>query len=306
MGRRRNKGREVSGWVVLDKPVGFTSTQAVSIVRRLFDATKAGHAGTLDPLASGCLPIALGEATKAVPHVFDSTKVYRFAVSWGVETDTDDTEGKPVATSDDRPDRAAILAALPRYVGEIEQVPPAYSAIKIDGERAYDIARDGEVVELEPRQVTVYRLDLVASDADTAEFEAECGKGTYVRALARDLGRLLGTFGHVTQLRRLLVGPFDETAFVTLDAFCAAVEAGGPDAGDALLLPVEAALGALLEIPVSSNDAGRLLRGQAILLRGQNAPVAIDGPVYATAAGRLIAIGEIEAGQLHPRRVFNL
>ncbi len=303
---RRKKGREVSGWLALDKPVGLTSTQAVSIVRRLAGAQKAGHAGTLDPLASGCLPIALGEATKAVPHVFDSRKIYRFTVAWGVETDTDDSEGRPVATSEARPEAAAIAAALPAFTGAILQTPPAYSAIRIDGERAYDIARDGETVTLEPRPVTVYRLDLVGlADAGHAVLETECGKGTYVRALARDLGRTLGCRGHVSALRRLLVGPFDEAALVPLADFRAAVEAGGPEAGDAFLLPVEAALGSLPEVAVNANDAGRLLRGQAILLRGPSAP-ASGGPVYATAAGKLIAVGEIEAGQLHPRRVFHL
>ncbi|MCW5714528.1 MAG: tRNA pseudouridine(55) synthase TruB [Bauldia sp.] len=305
MGRRRNKGREVSGWVVLDKPVGFTSTQAVSIVRRLFDAQKAGHAGTLDPLASGCLPIALGEATKAVPQVFDSTKVYRFAVSWGVETDTDDTEGRPVATSENRPDREAILAALPRYVGEIQQVPPAYSAIKIDGERAYDIARDGETPELVARTVMVYRLDLVdMPDRDTAVFETECGKGTYVRAIARDLGRDLGVRGHVKELRRLVVGPFDETRLVPLDTIRAAAEAGGAAACDPFLTPIEAALGALIEIALTPNDAGRVKQGQAVLLRGARAPV--SGAAYATGGGQLLAVGEVEAGSFHPKRVFHL
>lgn len=305
MGRRRNKGRDVSGWVVLDKPVGITSTQAVAIVRRLFGANKAGHAGTLDPLASGCLPIALGEATKAVPQVFDSTKVYRFAVAWGVETDTDDTEGRPVATSQDRPDRDAILAALPRYLGEIEQVPPAYSAIKIDGERAYDIARDGETPEMVSRTVTVHRLDLVAMpDRDTAVFETECGKGTYVRAIARDLGRDLGVRGHVKELRRLKVGPFEEARLVPLDAIRAAHEAGGAEACDPFLTPVEAALGALTEVVLQPNDVGRVKQGQAVLLRGRGAP--LKGAAYATGGGQLLAVGEIEAGSFHPKRVFHL
>ncbi|MCC6734938.1 MAG: tRNA pseudouridine(55) synthase TruB [Bauldia sp.] len=304
MGRRK-KGREVSGWVLLDKPVGFTSTQAVSIVRRLFDAQKAGHAGTLDPLASGCLPIALGEATKAVPHVFDSTKVYRFAVSWGVETDTDDTEGRPVATSEARPDRAAILAALPRYVGEISQVPPAYSAIKIDGERAYDLARDGEAPVMEARTVTVHRLDLVdMPDRDTAVFETECGKGTYVRAIARDLGRDLGVLGHVKELRRLVVGPFEESQLVPLDTIRTAAEADGTAGCDPYLTPIEAALGALTEVALTPVDAGRVRQGQSVLLRGARAPIA--GVAYATGAGQLLAIGEIEAGSFHPRRVFHL
>ncbi len=303
---RRKKGRELSGWLSLDKPVGLTSTQAVAIVRRLTGAQKAGHAGTLDPLASGCLPIALGEATKAVPHVFDSRKVYRFTVRWGIETNTDDSEGVAVATSERRPEVAAVAAALPAFTGEILQTPPAFSAIKVDGERAYDIARDGETVELAARTVSVHRLDIVATpDAEHTVLEAECGKGTYVRALARDLGRVLGCHGHVVALRRLLVGPFDEPTLVPLAAFRDAAEAGGPEATDAFLLPIEHALDGLAEIAVNSNDAGRLLRGQAILLRGRDAPIG-GGLAYAMAAGRLIAIGEIEAGQLHPKRVFNL
>src|SRR6476619_5718831 len=182
----RREKRDVHGWVVLDKPVGMTSTHAVSVVKRLFSAKRAGHAGTLDPLASGCLPIALGEATKTVPFVMDGRKIYRFTVQWGEERDTDDAHGRPVATSDSRPARAAIEALLPGYTGTISQVPPQYSAIKIDGERAYDLARDGETVDLQARPVEIHRLDLVnMPDSSTAEFEAECGKGTYVRSLAR-------------------------------------------------------------------------------------------------------------------------
>jgi tRNA pseudouridine55 synthase len=305
MARRRNKGRPISGWFVLDKPVGMTSTQAVAAVRRMFGAAKAGHAGTLDPLASGCLPIALGEATKAMPQVFDSGKVYRFAVAWGTETDTDDAEGRAVATSDLRPDRAAIEAALPRFTGDIEQVPPAFSAIKIDGERAYDLARDGERIILDARMVSVRRLELVSlPDADTAVLEAECGKGTYVRALARDLGRELGVRGHVKELRRLSVGPFGESRMVALDDLRAAFEAGGETACDPFLLPVEVALGDLAEIALPPNDAGRVLRGQAVLIRGRSAP--IKGAAFATGAGQLLAVGEIEAGSFHPRRVFHL
>src|SRR6202142_4366411 len=199
---KRDKS-DVHGWLVLDKPIGMTSTHAVSVVKRLFSAKRAGHAGTLDPLASGCLPIALGEATKTVPFVFDGRKTYQFTVRWGEERDTDDAEGRVVAESQSRPDAAAIRAELPRFTGTIEQVPPRFSAVKIDGERAYDLARDGETVELAPRAVTIYRLELVETpDPDHAMFSAECGKGTYVRSLARDLGRLLGVFGHVSALRR--------------------------------------------------------------------------------------------------------
>ena len=189
---------DVHGWVVLDKPIGMTLTHAVSVIKRLFAAKRVGHAGTLDPLASGCLPIALGEATKTVPFVMDGRKAYRFTVRWGEERDTDDAEGRVVASSDERPTREAIEAVLPRFIGAIEQVPPRFSAIKIEGERAYDIARDGEEVELKSRASSSSDLTLVAMpDPDHAEFEAECGKGTYVRAIARDLGRELGCRGHV-------------------------------------------------------------------------------------------------------------
>src|SRR5262252_1898909 len=199
---------DVHGWVVLDKPVGMTSTHAVSVIKRLFAAKRAGHAGTLDPLASGCLPIALGDATKTVPFVVDGRKVYRFVVRWGEERDTDDAEGRVVAASDARPTPEAIAALLPTFVGAIEQVPPRFSAIKIEGERAYDIARDGEDFELKPRIVNIDRLVLLeAPDKDHTGFEAECGKGTYVRSLARDLGRALGCYGHVSALRRTAVGP---------------------------------------------------------------------------------------------------
>jgi tRNA pseudouridine55 synthase len=242
--RKRDK-RDVHGWAVLDKPVGMTSTHAVAVVKRLFSAKRAGHAGTLDPLASGCLPIALGEATKTVPFVMDSRKVYRFTVRWGEERDTDDAEGRVVDTSGERPSQDAILALLPQFTGTIEQVPPRYSAIKVEGERAYDLARDGEVVELASRPVDIHRLDLVSTpDGDHAVFEAECGKGTYVRSLARDMGRALGCKGHVSALRRVSVGPFAENLMIPLEqieALCHRAGIGEGNLADALL-PVETAL----------------------------------------------------------------
>ena len=210
MSAPRSTRVEVNGWIILDKPVGLTSTQAVSKLKRLFNAKKAGHAGTLDPLASGVLPVAFGEATKTVPFVQDGEKAYRFTVLWGAETDTDDAEGKVTQTSEARPDGAAIEALLPHFTGEIMQRPPAFSAIKVNGERAYDLARDGEIVDLAPRPITIHALRLVACEPDCAVLEAECGKGTYVRAIARDLGRALGCFGHVIALRRTRVGPFFE------------------------------------------------------------------------------------------------
>ncbi len=303
---RRKKGNPVHGWVVLDKPQGMTSTQAVGAVRRLFDAQKAGHAGTLDPLATGILPIALGEATKTVPFAVDGQKTYRFTVRWGVETDTDDAEGTVTRESAERPTRAAIEALLPQFVGEIMQVPPAFSALKIDGERAYDLARSGEAVELAPRPVLIDHLDLVdMPSADVAVFAVECGKGTYVRALARDLGRLLGCYGHVIALRRTQVGPFGEDAAVPLEELRQAAE-GDADGGQLsdFLQPIEMALRELLEINVSQSDAARLARGQAVLLRGRDAPI-LGGDAFAVSKGTLIALCEIGAGELRPTRVFN-
>ncbi len=302
---RRKKFDDVNGWIVLDKPREVTSTQAVARLKRLFHANKCGHAGTLDPLASGMLPIAFGEATKTVSFVMDGTKVYRFTVRWGAQTSTDDTEGEVVARSDVRPTRAAVEAILPEFIGEIMQVPPKFSAIKIDGERAYDLARDGEDVVLEARPIEILDLVLVETpDADTAVFECECGKGTYVRALARDMGLRLGTRGHVIALRRIHVGPFQEEDLVPLADLEAAAE-GGLDAVRKFLAPVEAGLAEVTEIPVSRDAAARLRRGQSVILRGRDAPADEDA-VYATCGGDLVAIGEVARGELMPRRVFML
>jgi tRNA pseudouridine55 synthase len=304
MSNRKRKGRDVSGWLCLDKRVGQTSTAAVGAVKRLFDAQKAGHAGTLDPLASGALPIALGEATKTVPYVQDGRKIYRFTVRWGVETDSDDADGKAIATTDARPERAAIEAVLAEFTGEIMQRPPAFSALKIEGERAYDLAREGVEVVLEERPVAIHRLVLAAMpDRDHAVFDAECGKGTYVRALARDIGRRLGSLGHVSALRRLAVGPFDEATFITLDELIAAREAGSVTTLDDFLRPSGFGLRDLPEIAFTSVDAGRLRRGQSVLLRGRDAPI-LRGVAHATYQGESIAIGEIEKGEFHPTRVF--
>jgi tRNA pseudouridine55 synthase len=305
--RRRDK-RDVHGWIVLDKPVGMTSTHAVAVIKRLFTAKRAGHAGTLDPLASGCLPIALGEATKTVPFVVDGRKVYLFTVRWGEERDTDDAEGRVVATSERRPDGAAIQALLPSFTGTIEQVPPRFSAIKIDGERAYDLARDGETVELAPRPVDIHRLDLIdVPDADHAVLAAECGKGTYVRSLARDFGRALGSFGHVSALRRSRVGPFGEHTMISLEhleSLCHRAAVGEGNLAD-VLLSVETALDDIPALAVSQADAARLQRGQAVLLRGRDAPI-FRGMVHVTASGQLVAIAEVDHGEIVPRRVFNL
>ena len=304
---KRDK-RDVHGWVVLDKPVGMTSTHAVSVVKRLFSAKRCGHAGTLDPLASGALPIAMGEATKTVPFVMDGRKLYRFTVRWGEERDTDDAEGRVTATSEARPSPEAIQAALPAYLGTIQQVPPRYSAIKIEGERAYDLARDGEVVELQARPVDIARLELIeAPDADHAVLEAECGKGTYVRSLARDIGRALGCYGHVSALRREAVSPFRPESMILvedLEALCHRAAAGEGSLADALM-PVETALDDIPAVAVSRADAARLARGQAVLLRGRDAPN-FRGTVAVTVAGQLLALAELDHGEIVPKRVFNL
>jgi tRNA pseudouridine55 synthase len=304
---RRKKGLDISGWLVLDKPVGVTSTHAVAKARWIYQAKKAGHAGTLDPLASGILPIAFGEATKTVPFVMDGRKVYRFEVLWGVETDTDDAEGEAIATSDVRPDAQAIRDLLPSLHGEIEQVPPKFSALKIDGQRAYDLAREGEEVELAPRVITVHRLELVEQPSpDRAVFEAECGKGTYVRALARDMGRALGTRGHVVALRRTAVGSFTEEDAISLDELETLRQGAAGEQGLAeALLPVETALDDIPALAVSQAEAARLLNGQPVLLRGRDAPT-YQGAVSVTAGGALIALAEIERGELHPRRIFHI
>jgi tRNA pseudouridine55 synthase len=301
---RHKKGKPVHGWLVLDKPEGMTSTQAVGAVKRLFEAQKAGHAGTLDPLATGILPIALGEATKTVPFAVDGEKAYRFTVRFGAETDTDDAEGALVRTSEARPSREAIEALLGEFTGEILQVPPRYSAIKVEGNRAYDLARSGEEVSLEPRTVVIEDFRLIdMPDKGTAVFEAECGKGTYVRALARDMGRELCCFGHVIALRRTRVGPFDETDAVQLDALRAAAHEGEA-ALKAHLLPVEAALEALPDLGVGPGDAASLARGQSVLVRGRDAPV-LSGAAWAHFKGRILALGELEKGAFRPTRVFN-
>lgn len=304
MANRKRKGRDISGWLCLDKAAGQTSTQAVAAVKRLFGAAKAGHAGTLDPLATGALPIAVGDATKTVPFVQDGRKVYRFTIRWGIETDTDDAEGKPAVTSDARPERATIEALLPSFTGEIMQQPPAFSAIKIDGARAYDLAREGAAVVPEERPVSIHRLVLIdVPDGDHAVLEAECGKGTYVRALARDLGRRLGCHGHVVGLRRHVVGPFDEATMVTLDRLVELRDEGGHKALDECLHPVGFVLGGLPELVLSPDAATQLRRGQSVLVRGRDAPTA-GVVVHATSAGMSVAIGEIEQGSFHPKRVF--
>lgn len=306
MGRRKS-GDAVSGWVIVDKPVGPGSTQVVAMIRRLYNAQKAGHAGTLDPLASGILPVALGEATKTVPFIIDATKGYRFTVVFGASTTTDDLEGTVDATSTHRPTRDEVESALETFTGEIMQRPPAYSAIKVDGQRAYDLARAGELVELKTRAVTIHNAKLIGMvDADHAEIEISCSKGTYVRALARDLALKLGTVGHVSALRRIVHGPFAEDAAIPLDKLMGLGHI--PPAPDTLwthLKPLETALDDIPVHALSADDAARLRQGQGVLLRGRDAPI-YAGPVLATHEGNPVALTEYQAGELRPVRVFNL
>jgi tRNA pseudouridine55 synthase len=297
----------VHGWLVLDKPEGMTSTAAVAAVKRLFNAEKAGHAGTLDPLATGILPIALGEATKTVGFAMEGQKTYRFTIAWGEQTATDDREGEVIARSPERPTRETIEAMLPRFTGILEQVPPCFSAIKVAGERAYDLAREGEEVELQPREIEIDRLTLTAvADRDHAEFEAECGKGAYVRALARDLGKALGTLGHVSALRRTRVGPFGEDNMISLEKLEELLHKGaGHEALKDCLLPVETALDDIPALAVGSAEATRLKQGQSVIVRGRDAP-ADEDMVLITWRGQPIALASLSQGSIRPRRVFNL
>ncbi len=298
MGRRR-KGLAINGWVIVDKSVGITSTQAVGKVRWLFNANKAGHAGTLDPLASGLLPIALGEATKVISHVFDAPKEYRFTVKWGEARNTDDGEGEVVSQSDARPTKAEIEAVLGKFVGKIEQTPPKFSAIKVDGARAYDLARDGQDVELVARTVQVDELKLVATvNVDHTDFEMRCGKGTYVRAIARDLGQMLGCFGHIVQLRRTIVGPFTEKDAISLDKLEDLRHKG---ALDEVRQSVETALVDIPALAVTGAEAKRLQCGQSLRVPSQK-----EGTVYVTAEDQLVAMAQLHDGELRPVRVFNI
>jgi tRNA pseudouridine55 synthase len=292
--------RAVSGWIVLDKPYDMTSTQAVGKVRWLFAAAKAGHAGTLDPLATGILPIALGEATKAVPQIQDGTKIYRFSIRWGSATTTDDAEGSVVASSDVRPEGEAVQAVLPRFTGPIMQRPPAFSALKIDGERAYDLARSGETVELQPRQIDVDAIDLVEHGSEQTVLEVTCGKGTYVRSLARDIAETLGTRGHVSLLHRAAVGPFHDQDAVTIDQ----LEALPLEERDALLKPVASGFANLPEIRLDPQQATAVRHGNAVLLTGAGAPVSLD-ECWVSFKGEVLATGWVEFGQFKCRRVFN-
>ncbi len=306
---RRRRGKAVHGWTIIDKPQGLTSAQAVGKVRRVFDAQKAGHGGTLDPLATGLLPVALGEATKTVSYVMQGLKTYRFTLRWGQATTTDDAEGEVEEESAKRPTEAEICAVLPRFVGCIEQVPPSYSAIKVGGRRAYDLARAEADFELEPRPVLIERLSLVSlDDADHATLEAECGKGAYMRALARDIGRWLGSPAHIVALRRTAVGPFREAHAISLESLEAL---GHSAAASGHLLPVEAALDDIPALDLTESEANRLRRGQAVPFlershRERIRDLTNGAVICAMSAGRAVALARFEDGGIRPVRVLNL
>ncbi|MDB2439955.1 tRNA pseudouridine(55) synthase TruB [Hellea sp.] len=299
---RKRKGNPVHGWVVLDKPYRLGSTSAVGKLRWLFTAQKAGHAGTLDPLATGILPIALGEATKTVPFMMDARKGYQFTLTFGENTDTWDTEGTVTETSDVRPTEVDILQALPQFIGDIEQIPPRFSAIKVDGKRSYDLARSGEVVELKSRQVTVESFELLSYDGQAASFEVACGKGTYIRSLARDLAAALSACGHVTMLRRTRVGPFTLAQSFTLDALEKLCHRGGVSEA---LRPVETALDDIPVLAITEIEANELKHGRAIVLTPS---LAAENPdwILAMEKDKAVALCRAIEGQLRPKKVFNL
>ena len=291
--------RPVSGWLILNKPYDMSSTEAVGKVRWLMQAKKAGHAGTLDPLATGILPIAFGEATKTVPYVQDGKKIYQFTLNWGATTNTDDIEGEITATSEHRPSAADIEAALPSFRGVITQIPPAFSAIKINGARAYDLARAGEKVDMPAREVEIDRFDMVEHGNEQSRFEVECAKGTYIRALARDLAEALGTKGHVGALHRSAVGRFSDDDAIDLETF----EAASLEERDKMLRPVASGLVDIPEIPVDARQAATIRLGNPVLLTGASAPIALD-EAWASLKGEAVAVGLVEKGQFKPRRVI--
>lgn len=296
---RRRKGLTVNGWIIVDKPLGLTSTQVVGKVRRATQAAKLGHGGTLDPLATGILPIALGEATKTIAWCQDATKTYRFQVAWGEATTTDDAEGEVIARSEIRPQGPAIEAVLPGFLGEIDQIPPIFSALKVGGERAYDLARKGQFPELASRRVRIDALTLLGlPDADHGAFEVVCGKGTYVRSLARDLARALGTCGHVSALRRTRVGAFDESSAISVEKL---QDLGHDPAPSGILLPVETALDDIPALALTEASAARLRQGQPV-----DVPEDRSGTFRARYADRLVAIVQADLGQARSLRVFNL
>ncbi|WP_375635992.1 MULTISPECIES: tRNA pseudouridine(55) synthase TruB [unclassified Bartonella] len=317
--QHKKKGRPVSGWVIFDKPKGMKSTEAVSQIKWLFHAQKAGHAGTLDPLASGLLPIALGEATKTVPYVMQGKKTYRFHIAWGEERSTDDLEGEITKTSLKRPTQEEILALLPQYTGIILQTPPQFSAIKIAGNRAYDLAREGEVVEIPPREVEIETFKLLEMPTKKhSVFEITCGKGTYVRSLARDMGRDLGCYGHIADLRRISVAPFDEEDLITWDELKAAVPPNKNTTDennrsfeknfttlDELLIETSAALDCLPHYILNETQAQRIIKGHSILLSHHKVPLDED-EIFVLYKEQLLAIGTLDKSLFKPKRIFTI
>ncbi len=306
---RKPKGRPLDGWLIIDKPTGIGSTDVVTICKRAFQAQKCGHGGTLDPLATGVLPIAFGAATKTVPYVMDGTKQYRFTLRFGEARDSDDSDGAVIATTDARPTDEAIRAALPAFIGDIMQVPPIYSAIKVAGERAYDLARAGEAVELAARPARVDRFELIERpDADTAVFFVESGKGVYMRSLARDIAKACGSLGHITALRRMRVGPFLEADAVALERIRPGADLPPPSAD--LLLPVTTALGDIPALALSEAEAARLSFGQAVplveLMGRIPAGANPDGGLARAMVGpRLLGLARLEEGLVKPERWLN-
>ncbi len=317
---RKRKGTPIHGWIILDKPLGLSSSQAVGKVKWLTGAAKAGHGGTLDPLATGILPIALGEATKTVSYAMDGIKTYQFTVRWGEATTTQDTEGGVCDTCDSRPTEGDILAALPEFIGEIEQIPPAFSAIKIDGKRAYELARADKPVEMRPRAVRVFDLKLIEMvDSDHATFEVTCGKGTYVRSLGRDLAVAVGTVGHISWLRRTAVGPFGEKHAISLDLLESLSHSAAPDEGtvnsvpelDTILLSIKTVLDDIPALALNEQETNSLRHGQSISVL----PVALRTPIKAVKQGdivsaefkgQMVALVKVEGGQIHPVRILNV
>ncbi len=311
--QRKRKGDPVHGWLAVDKPLNVTSTRVVSILKRLYNAQKTGHGGTLDPLADGILPIAFGEATKTAQWAMDCDKEYVFTIEWGVSTDSQDKEGAVTASSDIRPSQAAIKAALPDFIGDIQQVPPKYSAIKIAGERAYDLARDGEAFDIPSRQVTVYEAELMAvPDSDHAVIKVVSGKGFYVRAMARDLTAALGAEGHVSQLRRTRVGPMDEAASVSLSALEALAD--DKPALLAALQPLETVLDDIPVLDIDHGEAANIRQGREIVLlphivetwRSETSDAPDDRLALTVCDGTAVALGEVRAGRFRPSKVFQL
>ena len=307
---RTRTGHIINGWLVLDKPAGMNSAAAVYNVKRLFNARKVGHAGTLDPLATGILPLALGEATKTISFAMQSKKAYRFTIHWGVETSTDDSEGKIIQRSDFFPSYQNIALRLPQFIGAIMQIPPQFSAIKVAGDRAYNLARVGKKPHLMAREIFIEQLQIVEiPNNQEAVFEIVCGKGTYIRAIARDLGRSLGCFGHVKSLRRIRVGPFvEEDAWTLDDLECSAKNykdsVNISKLSKSIMLPVETILKGLPRFELPSILAERIARGQCVVVSNCNNQT-LNGRAYATSKGKLLAIVDFTNGELRPKRVFN-